>query len=105
MLDALRAHLSTREPAMLAAIARLVEVNSFTENVAGGTLVGEMLAAELASIPGMTVRVVPSTRFAPHLVASTRAAASSAEGCIAIIGHLDTVFPPGTFEGFRCEDG
>jgi len=103
MLPALRAHLADREPAMLAVIARLVEVNSYTENVAGGALVGELLAAELASIPGMAVRVVPSTRFAPHLVASTRAAASSAEGCVAIVGHLDTVFPPGTFEGFRRE--
>jgi glutamate carboxypeptidase len=105
MLDALRAYLTPREPAMLAAIARLVEVNSYTENVAGGALVGEMLAAELASIPGITVRILPSTRFAPHLIAATHAAEASAEGCVAIVGHLDTVFPPGTFEGFRREDG
>jgi glutamate carboxypeptidase len=105
MIDAIRAYLAPREPAMLAAIARLVEVNSFTENLAGGTLVGEMLAAELASIPGMAVRIIPSTRFAPHLVAVSRAAQDSAEGCVGIVGHLDTVFPPGTFEGFRQEDG
>jgi glutamate carboxypeptidase len=101
MLAALRAHLAPREPAMLDLIARLVDVNSHTDNRAGGALVAELLTAELASIPGVTVRSIPSERFAPHLVASTAAAAGSAEGCVAIIGHLDTVFPPGTFEGFR----
>jgi len=86
---------------MLAAIERLVSVNSFTENAAGGARVGELLAAELSSIDGVAVRFVPSSRFAPHLIATTRAAEASADGCVAIVGHLDTVFPPGTFEGFR----
>ncbi len=93
--------LTGREAAMLAAIERLVSVNSFTENAAGGARVGEMLAAELRSIDGVAVRSVASSRFAPHLVAATAAAEASAEGCVAIVGHLDTVFPPGSFEGFR----
>lgn len=101
MLAALRAHLAPREPAMFALLARLVDLNSHTDNRAGGALVAALLAAELGSIPGVTVRVIPSERFAPHLIASTRAAEASAEGCVAIVGHLDTVFPPGTFEGFR----
>src|SRR5262249_22556082 len=49
---------------------------------------------------GVSVRHVPSTRFAPHLVATTQAAEGSPAGCVAIVGHLDTVFPPGSFEGF-----
>jgi glutamate carboxypeptidase len=101
MTVALRAHLAGREAAMLAAVERLVVVNSFTDNRDGGVRVGELLAAELSSIEGVSVRALPSTRFAPHLIASTRAAEASAEGCVAIVGHLDTVFPPGTFEGFR----
>ncbi|APR85796.1 Acetylornithine deacetylase [Minicystis rosea] len=101
MIDAIRAALADRRDPMLAAIARLVDVNSHTENIAGGTRVAEMLAADLEAIPGISVRTLPSDRFAPHLVATTRAARASAEGSIAIIGHLDTVFPPGTFEGFR----
>lgn len=88
---------------MLAAIARLVDVNSFTDNREGGARVAELLTAELASIPGVSVRSIPSDRFAPHLVVTTRAAEASPEGAIAIIGHLDTVFPPGTFEGFRLD--
>jgi glutamate carboxypeptidase len=99
--DPIRAYLAAREAPMLAAIERLVAVNSHTDNRDGGARVAEMLAGELASIEGVSVRTVPSTRFAPHLIASTRAAEGSPEGCVAIVGHLDTVFPPGTFEGFR----
>jgi glutamate carboxypeptidase len=105
MLPALRSTLTAREPALLSAIERLVLVNSFTDNREGGARVAEMLADELTSIPGISVRTLPSDRFAPHLIASTRAASSSAEGAIAIVGHLDTVFPPGTFEGFSSADG
>jgi glutamate carboxypeptidase len=101
MNDAIRAYLAAREAPMLAAVERLVAVNSYTDNREGGRIVGEMLAAELASIDGVSVRILPGGRFAPHLVASTRAAEASAEGAVAIVGHLDTVFPPGTFEGFR----
>lgn len=88
---------------MLELIERLVLQNSFTENHEGGRAVGVALAAELTSIDGVAVLIEPSDRFAPHLVASTRAAQLSPAGSIAIIGHLDTVFPPGTFEGFRRE--
>ncbi len=101
MIDAIRAYLEGRQAPMLAAIERLVAVNSYTENREGGARVGELLAEELRAIPGVSVRAVPSARFAPHLVASTRAAEASAAGAVAIVGHLDTVFPPGTFEGFR----
>ena len=99
----IRAYLADREAPMLAAIERLVLVNSFTDNQAGGARTAEMLTAELAFTEGVSVRTVPSTRYAPHLVVATRAAEGSAEGCVAIVGHLDTVFPPGTFEGFRHE--
>lgn len=103
MIDALRATLADRRQPMLDAIARLVDVNSYTDNRAGGARVADLLTAELASIPGVSVRSIASDRFAPHLVATTRAAEASSEGCVAIVGHLDTVFPPGTFEGFRLD--
>lgn len=105
MLPALRAHLAPRRQPMLDSIARLVDVNSFTDNPKGGARVADLLAEELTSIPGVSVRILPSAsgRFAPHLVASTRAAEASPNGAIGIVGHLDTVFPPGTFEGFRLE--
>jgi glutamate carboxypeptidase len=103
MIDRIRAALSAREPSMLAQIERLVAVNSFTDNRAGGERVGQMLAELFGEIPGLSLRVVPSDRYAPHLVVASAAAEASAEGAIAIVGHLDTVFPPGTFEGYRLE--
>lgn len=103
MIEKIRAALAGREASMLGAIERLVNVNSFTENAVGGDVVGAMLTEMLDAIPGVTVRSAPSAKHAAHLVASTSAAEASAAGCVAIIGHLDTVFPPGTFEGFRVE--
>src|SRR5690606_22478233 len=38
-----------------------------------------------------------------HLVARSDAARASAAGAVALVGHHDTVFPPGTFEGFSIE--
>ncbi len=104
MIEQVRAHLRGREEAALALLEALVRENSFTDNVPGGTRVGEILAAELRGIEGLnSVRAHESARFAPHWSARTAAAEGSAEGCVAIVGHLDTVFPPGTFEGFRRE--
>jgi glutamate carboxypeptidase len=98
---ALKAALAGRTEAMLGTIARLVDVNSFTENKAGGARVAELLVEELATIPGVSSKLVASDRFAPHVFAWSERAADGARGAAAIVGHHDTVFPPGTFEGFR----
>lgn len=90
---------------MLEEIERLVLVNSYTDNVEGGNAVGELLAAAIRAIPGMSARPIQSHRYATHWMAMNEAAAASGEGCVALVGHLDTVFPPGTFEGFVREDG
>lgn len=92
--------LSDRLPAMEAALAPLVEQNSFTENVEGGRAVGEELL-RLFRIEGVSARTVGSTRFADHLVFST--VGDPARAPIALVGHLDTVFPPGTFTGYRVD--
>lgn len=104
-LGDLRERLARREEAAIALLERLVNENSFTENREGGDRVAAQLAEELAAIPGVSVRTVASERFASHVIACTKAAERSAEGAVALVGHLDTVFPPGTFEGFRREDG
>lgn len=103
MIERVRAALSGQTESMLALIERLVAVNSFTDNPPGGNEVGELLAAELRGIEGLTARAVPSQRYAAHWIAESDAARASPAGCVALVGHLDTVFPPGTFEGFRRE--
>lgn len=103
MSERIRGLLAARETATLAMLERLVNESSFTEDIAGGARVGQLLQQELAALGGLSARLVPSAsgKFAPHVVARSRAAESSAKGAVALVGHLDTVFPPGTFEGFR----
>ena len=81
---------------MESALASLVEVNSYTSNVEGGNRVGGMLR-ELFERGALHCEVQESTAFAHHLVFRTGAPGRP----IALVGHLDTVFPPGTFEGYR----
>ncbi len=83
--------------AMEDALVELVELNSFTENVEGGRKVLAVLE-RLFDVPGLSRRRVPSARYADHLVVTTD---QDAGPPIALIGHLDTVFPPGLFEGYR----
>lgn len=86
---------------METALAELVEVNSFTENVEGGQKVGAMLR-ELYDVEGLESGRVKSSsgKFADHLVMSS-AWTTIGQSPIALVGHLDTVFPPGTFEGYK----
>ena len=83
-----------------AALGRLVEVNSFSGNREGGNeLVGRLV--ELFAIPGLTAQRMPSGRFADHVIFRTKG--QRGEAPIALLGHSDTVFPPGTFEGYRVD--
>src|SRR5258708_7592047 len=88
----LRAHAGEME----AALAALVRENSFTPNIEGGNRVGKLLS-ELFAHPELSCDVKPSASFADHLVFTTRASGRP----IALVGHLDTVFPPHAFEGYR----
>ena len=93
--------LTEQNTSMEGALAELVSINSFTENVEGGQSVGRMLE-ELFAIEGLeTTRVSsPSAKFADHLVIGSTWTHRGGSP-IALVGHLDTVFPPGTFEGFK----
>ncbi|HEX8794142.1 MAG TPA: M20/M25/M40 family metallo-hydrolase [Polyangiaceae bacterium] len=97
--DAATAWLSDKQRAMADAIAPLVEQNSYTENPEGGRKVGAMLRS-LFAVEGLDVQVRPSDRYADHLVFRSRAQLPN-KGAVALVGHLDTVFPPGSFEGYR----
>ena len=101
--DALAA-LRGRAPEMPALTREWVLVNSFTENVAGVNAVGQLLREALA-LPSLTCEVRRSERFGDHLIWRTPAALDPEARPILLIGHHDTVFPPGHFEGWREEDG
>ncbi len=89
------------EPSMLDQIARLARQNSFTDNREGGNKVGAMLR-ELFSIKGLYAKTHRSEKYANHLVFSS--AGDTSLSPVALVGHLDTVFPPGAFEGFMKDD-
>jgi len=89
-----------RQDAFEEALSGLVEVNSFTENRQGGLEVGRRLR-DLLALPGVDASAVASTRYADHWVFRTAGDAWLAP--VALIGHLDTVFPPGKFEGYRVD--
>jgi len=102
-LDQAIAGVRRRADEMRALTRRWVEVNSYTENVAGVNAVGAMLR-EAFALPGLRCAPIDASGegFGDHLVWRTPAAARAAP--IVLIGHHDTVFPPGHFEGWR-EDG
>ena len=97
-LNALRA----RTAEMHALARRWVEVNSYTANVEGVNRVGEMLK-EAFALRSLVLTTIPAEGFGEHLVWRTPAAATKPP--ILLIGHHDTVFPPGHFEGWREEGG
>ncbi len=97
--DAVR-WLRDRRSDMERLLALLVQENSFTAHREGGNRVGALLR-EALDVPTLTCSVHRSERFADGLVFATAASGRPA----ILVGHLDTVFPPGTFEGFRQHEG
>lgn len=87
---------------MLALARSWVELNSYTSNVAGVNQVGDLLQQAFA-LPGLACTRIAAPGYGDHLVWRTPAAATRPP--ILMIGHHDTVFPPGHFEGWRDEAG
>lgn len=88
---------------LLVLLEELVQQNSHSGNREGGAVTARILQRELDAIDGVSTEWIDSDTFAPHIVATTEAARERADGCVALVGHHDTVFPPGTFEGFSRE--
>jgi glutamate carboxypeptidase len=80
----------------VALLERLVNVNSGTMNFEGVREVGRILAAELEAI-GFAVELTDGSAFdrAGHLVARNMPADATGPHLL-LIGHLDTVFEPGS---------
>jgi glutamate carboxypeptidase len=93
------AWLEGKQRAMEQALERLVAVNSYTDNPEGGRKVAALLR-ELFAASRLETSVHASSRYADHLVLRSRGQAPNKDA-VALVGHLDTVFPPGTFEGYR----
>ena len=98
-LDSALSDIRAREAEMLGLTRRWVEINSYTANVTGVDAVGALLKESFA-LPSLSLTEIPAAGYGTHLVWRTAAPGAP----ILLIGHHDTVFPPGHFEGWR-EDG
>lgn len=98
LLDDALAWLAAQRPAAERLLRALVEVPSYTQDRAGVARVADLVAPELEAA-GLTVERIPGGELGPHLAFRGPAAGPP----VFLLGHLDTVFPPGTFEGFRVE--
>jgi glutamate carboxypeptidase len=99
-LDAALAALRARAGELTGLARKWVEINSYTSNVDGVNQVGALLR-DAFSLPSLACEVVSGAAdgFGDHLIWRTPAASKSPP--ILLIGHHDTVFPPGHFEGWR----
>ncbi|HTN52624.1 MAG TPA: M20 family metallopeptidase [Anaeromyxobacter sp.] len=95
-LESALSWLGTQRGAMESLLERLVRQGSFTHDRPGVEAAQRLAAGELRAL-GLEVELRPSTRFGPHLLFSGRGPGAP----VFLLGHADTVFPPGSFEGFR----
>jgi len=83
-------------------LKELIEINSYTKNIDGVNKNGELYIKKFEEL-GFKTTVFDRSKagFGNHLLFES----NKKEGKkLLLLGHIDTVFPPGTFEGFREDD-
>src|SRR5512146_1411733 len=106
VLDRLRAAIDADLPGYLADLERLVNTDCGSYTPGGGNQVGRWVAAFLADIGGtIETRPDPAGRLGDTVIATFEGPTGAPR--VLLIGHLDTVFDPGTAAArpFRIEDG
>ena len=100
-LDAALEVLRRRTAEMHAMTRSWVEINSYTANIEGVNRVGALLR-EAFALPSLALTAISGgDQYGDHLVWRTPAPGAP----ILLVGHHDTVFPPGHFEGWREDAG
>jgi len=93
---ALRA-VDSAEPGLLPMLRRWVEINSHTANVEGVNRMGALLEEDFGGL-GLASERRAGDGVGDHLIWRTPA---WGPGGVVLVGHHDTVFPPGTFDRFE----
>ncbi|MBE2225342.1 MAG: hypothetical protein IAF02_27650, partial [Anaerolineae bacterium] len=87
----LQDYLTTHLPDYLALLREWVEINSFTANVEGIDMLGQVTAVSFSKLGFKAEQIPPrNSAFGQHLVL-TRTGKSGRT--IGLVSHLDTVFP------------
>lgn len=82
------------------ALKEIIEINSWTKNKEGVDRNGEIFAYWMEEL-GFQLTRYPREEIGDHIHLTS----AQKEGKkLLLLGHLDTVFPPGTFEQFREDD-
>jgi glutamate carboxypeptidase len=97
LLDRALAAADARGAELLPLLRSWVEINSYTANIEGCNRVADRLLDGFA-LPGLAAERVAGGGVGDHLVWRTPAWDACPERRLVLIGHHDTVFPPGTFE-------
>lgn len=84
----------------MALLRRWVEQDSYTGAPADVNAMGGLLR-EAFSLPELTLVVRPGRGFGDHLCFRTMAWDHRPDRRVLLVGHHDTVFPPGTFQGWH----
>ena len=81
-------------------LKRVVEINSYTRNKAGVDRVGRVFQSWFEAL-GLETEVYARELIGDHL---HFVSARGGRERVLLLGHLDTVFPPGTFETWREDE-
>jgi glutamate carboxypeptidase len=100
ILDAALTAADRRGAELLPLLERWVRINSFTGNVDGCNRVADELVAGFA-LPGLTPLRRAGRGTGDHLAWHTPAWTASPDRRLLLVGHHDTVFPPGLFETWQ----
>ncbi|MFL5776557.1 MAG: M20 family metallopeptidase [Chloroflexota bacterium] len=107
-LTELRAAIAAAEPAYLADLERLVNIDCGSYTPDGVDEVGRYVAGFLSDLGAeVEARPDPAAKLGATIVGGFRGQAGGGARRVVLIGHMDTVFDPGTAAArpFRIEDG
>ncbi|MFL5725320.1 MAG: M20 family metallopeptidase [Chloroflexota bacterium] len=107
-LTELRAAIAAAEPAYLADLERLVNIDCGSYTPDGVDEVGRYVAGFLSDLGAeVEARPDPAAKLGATIVGGFRGQAGGGARRVLLIGHMDTVFDPGTAAArpFRIEDG
>lgn len=81
-------------------LSELIEINSFTQNKNGVNRVGKLFSSHMKKL-GYEINRHKREHIGDHLHFKSLHAKGQK---LLLLGHLDTVFPPNTFEGFKEDE-
>ncbi len=93
---------ATRTAQLLPLLEGWVKTNSYTADIKGVNRMGALLE-EAFALDGLSLERRPGNGVGDHLLWTTPAWDQHKSQGVVLVGHHDTVFPPGTFEDWDIE--